>query len=105
MEKERGIPVQMLNDRDTVSRPFSQVGFIEWVISPLAISLVQLLPQIDDLAENLACNVHNWAEIWVEQTHADDESANKIRARAQRVALKCQKVMRPCQAERLPSTV
>eukprot|EP00971_Amphidinium_carterae_P220913 4386090-Amphidinium_carterae.2 len=35
LEKEAGLPVQMLNDRDKVNRPNSQVGFIEFVITPL----------------------------------------------------------------------
>ena len=30
MEKERGIPVQMLNDREKVNRPNSQVGMMLW---------------------------------------------------------------------------
>ena len=38
-EKELGIPVQMLNDRDKVNRPFSQIGFIEFIVSPLLLSI------------------------------------------------------------------
>ncbi|CAK9039592.1 unnamed protein product [Durusdinium trenchii] len=46
MEKERGIPVQMLNDREKVNRPNSQVGFIEFVICPMAESITNIFPQV-----------------------------------------------------------
>merc|ERR1712014_154521 len=34
-EKRLGVPVQALNDREKVNRAFSQVGFIEFLVSPL----------------------------------------------------------------------
>merc|ERR1711920_603024 len=67
LEKAAGIPVQMLNDRDKVNSPNSQVGFIEFVILPMAESMVLLFPQLDSLSANLAQNVQNWAEVWQEQ--------------------------------------
>merc|ERR1719493_73808 len=33
-EKMRGIPVQFLNDREKLNKPNSQIGFIEFMISP-----------------------------------------------------------------------
>merc|ERR1719399_2824284 len=42
LEKAAGIPVQMLNDREKVNRPNSQIGFIEFVIAPLCESIVHL---------------------------------------------------------------
>ncbi|EER13806.1 calcium/calmodulin-stimulated cyclic nucleotide phosphodiesterase, putative [Perkinsus marinus ATCC 50983] len=35
LEKAQNIPVQMLNDRNTVSRPHSQIGFLEFLVAPL----------------------------------------------------------------------
>ncbi|CAE8613287.1 unnamed protein product, partial [Polarella glacialis] len=52
-EKALGIPVQMLNDRDKVNRPNSQVGFIEFVISPLAEKMVIILPELGYSALNV----------------------------------------------------
>merc|ERR1711918_154094 len=49
LEKAAGIPVQMLNDRDKVNRPNSQIGFIEFMIAPLAEAMINLFPQLDEL--------------------------------------------------------
>merc|ERR1711879_1057292 len=43
-EKRAGVPVQALNDRTKINRPFSQVGFIEFLVSPLLFNVVKLLP-------------------------------------------------------------
>jgi hypothetical protein len=94
-EKELGIPVQMLNDRDKVSRPNSQVGFIEFVIAPMAEGMVHLFPALDDLADNMGYNGQRWAEIWVEQTKPDEEASAKVRARMAKMAGKMSAVMRP----------
>merc|ERR1719226_6813 len=34
-ETKMGVPVQALNDREKVNRAFSQVGFIEFLVTPL----------------------------------------------------------------------
>eukprot|EP00932_Pfiesteria_piscicida_P005175 SRR837773.15084.p1 GENE.SRR837773.15084~~SRR837773.15084.p1 ORF type:complete len:481 (-),score=196.41 SRR837773.15084:113-1342(-) len=41
-EKKLGIPVQVLNDREKVNRPNSQIGFIEFIITPFVIAEVRL---------------------------------------------------------------
>merc|ERR1740130_2552079 len=66
LEKAAGIPVQMLNDRDKVNRPNSQIGFIEFVIAPMAEGMVRLFPTLDDLSLNLGINISNWFDVWVE---------------------------------------
>merc|ERR1719324_414538 len=65
-EKAAGIPVQMLNDRDKVNRPNSQIGFIEFVIAPLAEAIVHLFPPLDGLAFNLGENIQHWFDVWVQ---------------------------------------
>merc|ERR550537_286840 len=57
LEKAAGIPVQMLNDRDKVNRPNSQIGFIEFVIAPFAEGIIHIFPTLDGLAFNLGDNV------------------------------------------------
>merc|ERR1719199_241292 len=64
LEKAAGIPVQMLNDRDKVNRPNSQIGFIEFVIAPLAEGMVHLFPTLDELADNLGKNIHSWFDMY-----------------------------------------
>ncbi|CAJ1927365.1 unnamed protein product [Cylindrotheca closterium] len=58
-EKEMGLPVSPLCNRDTVSRPESQKGFIEFIIKPTFELLVGVMPSIGSkiipiLVSNLA---------------------------------------------------
>merc|ERR1719491_2250661 len=53
-EKALGIPVQFLNDRDKLNRPNSQIGFIEFMISPFFVAQLQLWPSLCELGDNLA---------------------------------------------------
>merc|ERR1711964_634363 len=41
-EKSRNIPVQVLNDREKVNVPNSQIGFIEFLIAPMVEAMVNL---------------------------------------------------------------
>ncbi|XP_070183681.1 high affinity cGMP-specific 3',5'-cyclic phosphodiesterase 9A-like [Littorina saxatilis] len=47
MEKLEGLPVAPFMDRDKVTKPSSQIGFIKFVLLPLFESVGQLFPQID----------------------------------------------------------
>mmetsp|Transcript_69560 Transcript_69560/g.166832 ORF Transcript_69560/g.166832 Transcript_69560/m.166832 type:complete len:917 (-) Transcript_69560:151-2901(-) len=96
LEKEAGLPVQMLNDRDKVNRPNSQVGFIEFVIAPLVEASIRLFPPLDELADHLAGNIKRWCDIWQEQTVPPPpaETIAKTTARVQRVVERCKSVMR-----------
>lgn len=55
----------MLNDRDKVSIPNSQVGFIEFVVAPLMVSTVKLFPPLFELTRNIHSNVCYWADMLV----------------------------------------
>jgi len=94
MEKSAGIPVQMLNDRDKVSRPQSQVGFIEFVIAPLVEVMVCCFPNLDHLANHLGSNIQAWVQVWYDEASPNAEALGKTQARAQKVAARCQAVTR-----------
>lgn len=94
LERARGIPVQMLNDRDKVNKPNSQIGFIEFMICPFVESMVNLFPQLDDCADNLASNVQRWSEVWIEQVSPPSEAVDKVNTRVQKVVNRCQAVRR-----------
>merc|ERR1719171_1438276 len=55
-EKGLGIPVQMLNDRYKVNKPQSQIGFIEFVVSPLIALKIRMMPSLRHLGEELVQN-------------------------------------------------
>merc|ERR1719436_227922 len=67
-EKAMSVPVQFLNDRDKVNRPNSQVGFIEFAITPMVTAMVNIFPQLDSLADYLGHNIQNWSKVWQEET-------------------------------------
>jgi hypothetical protein len=85
-EKELGIPVQMLNDRNRVNRPWSQIGFLEFMIVPLNVGLVKLFPSLFELSENLQANIHGWHNMWIEETRPAEDEAEKVAARIQKVS-------------------
>mmetsp|Transcript_86615 Transcript_86615/g.250131 ORF Transcript_86615/g.250131 Transcript_86615/m.250131 type:complete len:889 (+) Transcript_86615:111-2777(+) len=86
MEKAAGIPVQMLNDRDKVNRPNSQIGFIEFVIAPMVNAQVTMFPQLDRMAHHLGENIQSWARVWEQQVAPSAEEVGKVKARVQKVA-------------------
>lgn len=93
-EKAAGIPVQMLNDRDKVNRPNSQIGFIEFVIAPMVEGMVRIFPTLDGLADNLGSNIVHWFEVWVDEVKATGEVKTKTEARVTKVHTRLQAVLR-----------
>merc|ERR1719230_1859038 len=63
-EKELGIPVQMLNDREKVNKPHSQIGFIDFVIAPLLTISLKIFPALRLNAQHLVDNHAEWIRIW-----------------------------------------
>lgn len=89
LEKEAGIPVQMLNDRERVDRPNSQIGFIEFVICPMAEKLVAILPGLGFLTHNLGMNTVHWYEMWEKESKPSEEEVARIHTRVIRVMARC----------------
>lgn len=92
LEKAAGLPVQMLNDREKVNRPNSQVGFIEFFIAPMTEPILSIFPQLGDLAEHLGENINNWFNLWVEQFSPSPEAIGKVSGRVQKVSEKLLKL-------------
>lgn len=84
-EKELGIPVGMLNDRDKVNRAFSQIGFIEFMIAPWVEALVPMFPVLDFMADYTAENIHKWAVLWENEVEPPAEQVEKLTLRVQKV--------------------
>merc|ERR1711862_328716 len=66
-EKRLGIPVQALNCRDKIQHAFSQIGFIEFLVSPLYFAIVKVLPPTEPLAEQMVSNVKTWHKQWLSE--------------------------------------
>jgi len=77
-EKRLGIPVNMLGDRDKVNRPGSQHGFINFLVAPLVLNTVRLFPGLQMLHWQMAENLEEWRNIWVQDAKPPaDEVAKK----------------------------
>jgi hypothetical protein len=86
MEDKAGIPVQALNNRNTVNIPQSQIGFIEFMIAPMAETMVKIFAPLDSLTENLGSNIQSWQGLWINEQKPEEEAAAKVAARVESVA-------------------
>mmetsp|Transcript_46727 Transcript_46727/g.108976 ORF Transcript_46727/g.108976 Transcript_46727/m.108976 type:complete len:887 (-) Transcript_46727:124-2784(-) len=84
-EKEFGIPVQFLNDRDKLNRPNSQIGFIEFMIAPFVVAQVRLWPKLHEMGDSLTNNLALWEEEWNKEVSPAEEERNKVLGRVARV--------------------
>jgi len=84
-EKECGIPVQFLNDREKLNKPNSQIGFIEFMIAPLFAASIRLWPGLAEMGEHLAENTQEWMGLWVEETHPTYDEVDKVGLRVAKV--------------------
>jgi len=80
-----GLPVQALNDREKVNKPFSQVGFIEFLVSPLLFAVMKVLPPTVPCAQQMVSNTKMWHHIWLTESKKTPEESEQ-RALAERVA-------------------
>jgi len=79
-EKSLGLPVQILNDREKVSKSHSQIGFLEFIVIPCAAGSLQLLPMLYEFGVNCSINLRNWQKTW-EQEEKDMEESHKMEER------------------------
>lgn len=61
-EKQMGLEVSPMCDRDTINLCNMQMGFIEFVVSPLIIAFVNIFPPLHEIASNLLNNHQSWGE-------------------------------------------
>jgi 3'5'-cyclic nucleotide phosphodiesterase len=78
-EKQLGIPVQMLNDREKVNIPNSQIGFIEFIVSPLFVSTLAVFPGLKDTSELVVTNLQKWIRTWEEKSNPSEEEKAKMK--------------------------
>ena len=66
-EAAKGLPKSPMMDRDTTSRAMSQVNFIEFIVGPLYLNLVKILPELSELAITLLNNRKTWGDSYIEE--------------------------------------
>lgn len=83
-EKRLGLPVGMLNDRDKINRPGSQHGFINFLVAPLVVSTVKLFPGLHELYSQMARNMAQWKDAWIDDAKPTEEEIAKRDADVQK---------------------
>ena len=63
LEKEKGLQVTFLCDRETIDVPRSQIGFIKGIISPSYDILTSIVPSLYFLKENIQKNLEEWQNL------------------------------------------
>ncbi|KAJ1434174.1 hypothetical protein B484DRAFT_446819 [Ochromonadaceae sp. CCMP2298] len=61
-EKNLGMEVSPMCDRDAISLCNMQMGFIEFVVAPLIIAFVSILPALHGIGANMQNNFQQWGE-------------------------------------------
>lgn len=64
-EKELGLPVSMLCDRDTTNIPNSQIFFINFFVKELIISFQEICPKFKELFDEAEANIKHWEKLKV----------------------------------------
>ena len=60
VEKDKGLPVSFLCDRETTQIPQSQPGFVSFILSPLFATVSEVMPEVRQLELNAKDNAEQW---------------------------------------------
>jgi hypothetical protein len=86
-ERELGIPIQPLNDRSKVNIAQSQLGFIEFVVSPLEMCKIRIFPVFRNHVHFLINNMVQWGYEYCTKTPGvTSEEESRILERCHRMA-------------------
>jgi hypothetical protein len=87
-EKRLGLPIGMLNDREKVNRAFSQIGFIEFLVTPLIFAVVRVLPPLDPCATRCLDNMRCWLSEWAQDVNPSEEEQKSVTDRIAKLETK-----------------
>jgi cAMP-specific phosphodiesterase 4 len=76
-EKLEGLEVSPMMDRATVNVNNMQLGFIEFVVSPLITSFVNIFYPLNEICQNLIVNYCEWAKKRREEIFSDNNIQDK----------------------------
>mmetsp|Transcript_108958 Transcript_108958/g.351788 ORF Transcript_108958/g.351788 Transcript_108958/m.351788 type:complete len:106 (+) Transcript_108958:2-319(+) len=75
----------MLNDREKVNRPNSQIGFIEFIIAPLVVAEVKIFPSWVEASQLLEQNLKSWEQLWIQESNPSEVERQKVNERVQKI--------------------
>ena len=76
-EKLEGLEVSPMMDRATVNVNNMQLGFIEFVVSPLITAFVQIFYPLHEISHNIMVNYCEWAKLRRDEIFADNNVQDK----------------------------
>eukprot|EP00803_Ostreobium_quekettii_P008653 evm.model.scf_627.4 EVM.evm.TU.scf_627.4 scf_627:46227-55552(+) len=79
LEQERGLPISPMCNRDTTSRPQSQINFIEFIVAPLYFQVVRIFPELRLSMINLRDNRRYWDEQHLKSINESTEMSSSER--------------------------
>ena len=74
LEKKLGLPISFNCDRNTVSLPKSQLGFMDAIVSPLFTVLNEYFPQLSFTLDNLKKNYDYYKNTIKEESKNDKKN-------------------------------
>jgi len=67
LEKQNGLPVSLLCDRNTVNTIKSQIGFMTFVVAPTFETLADFFPETSQFVDNITKNVKRYQNMMLEE--------------------------------------
>ena len=77
-EKREGLEVSPMMDRNLIVLCNMQMGFIEFVVTPLLNAFVQIFPPLHQIGTNIMLNYTGWGEKRKEEIMVDEKIPNKV---------------------------
>lgn len=81
-EKEAGLPVSPMMDREQIVLCNMQMGFIEYVVAPMIVAFVEIFPSLYSIGINMRDNYATWGEMRRQEILTDNKVADKEGERA-----------------------
>jgi len=67
MERQRGLPISPNCDRTNTDQSSLSIGFIDFIVAPIFVSLRNLLPEVRVCCNHIRDNRKKWAAIYIDQ--------------------------------------
>ena len=76
-EKKEGLEVSPMCDRDAMNLCNMQMGFIEFVVSPLILGVIKMFPSLHGIGSTMNENMREWAAMRVQEIDKSNDMDNK----------------------------
>jgi len=90
VERNKGIAVQKINDRDRRDNEKFHLAYIELVVTPYLQAVSNIFPKFNQYGVPLACNMQMWLAEWEKKnSEASHEEVTRLKRKVRGVVAKC----------------